>query len=100
MTSPIFGSGSVTLRSSSIATVSPQTMQNHHSSVFLAERPLSERESQVLSLIVEGKTNAEIAQSLHISQNTVKTHVTGILNKLGVGDRLQAAVFALRHHIL
>lgn len=57
---------------------------------------LSERELQVLKLIVEGKSNPEIAATLYLSLSTVKTYVRGILNKLAVDDRVQAAVVALR----
>ena len=57
---------------------------------------LSEREREVLLLIVEGKSNQEIAKELYLSPNTVKTHVRGIMNKLAVDDRVQAAVIALR----
>ena len=57
---------------------------------------LSEREREVLLLIVEGKSNQEIAEELYLSPNTVKTHVRGIMNKLAVDDRVQAAVIALR----
>lgn len=57
---------------------------------------LSEREVEVLKLIVEGKSNQEIAQALYLSTNTIKTHVRGIMNKLSVDDRVQAAVIALR----
>ncbi len=58
--------------------------------------PLSKREHEVLKLIVSGLTNSEIAATLRLSRNTVKTHIRGILNKLGVNHRLQAAVIALR----
>jgi len=57
---------------------------------------LSPRELEVLQLMVEGKSNPEIATLLFISPNTVKTHVRGIMNKLSVDDRVQAAVLALR----
>ena len=57
---------------------------------------LSEREMEVLKLIVEGKSNSEIAAELYLSPNTIKTHVRGIMNKLAVDDRVQAAVVALR----
>ena len=59
-------------------------------------QPLSAREMEVLSLIVEGKSNKEIALALGISPQTVKNHVTSIFRKLGVDDRTQAALFALR----
>lgn len=58
--------------------------------------PLTERELEVLELIVEGASNAEIAQKLYITVGTVKTHVRNILNKLCADDRTQAAVRALR----
>lgn len=51
---------------------------------------------EVLRLIVEGKSNNEIAKALYLSPNTIKTHVRGIMNKLAVDDRVQAAVMALR----
>jgi DNA-binding NarL/FixJ family response regulator len=57
---------------------------------------LSDREAEVLKLIVEGKSNSEIADILYLSTNTIKTHVRGIMNKLAVDDRVQAAVIALR----
>ncbi|PSO46948.1 MAG: DNA-binding response regulator [Cyanobacteria bacterium SW_9_44_58] len=58
--------------------------------------PLTERELEVLRLIVEGASNAEIAEKLYITVGTVKTHVRNILNKLCADDRTQAAVRALR----
>ncbi|MEL7334440.1 MAG: response regulator transcription factor [Cyanobacteria bacterium J06560_2] len=57
---------------------------------------LSTREMEVLQLIVEGYSNPEIGAQLYLSTNTVKTHVKGIMNKLAVNDRVQAAVVALR----
>ena len=57
---------------------------------------LSQREQQVLELMVQGQSNPEIAAVLYLSPNTVKTHIRGIMNKLAVDDRVQAAVVALR----
>lgn len=57
---------------------------------------LSQRELEVLKLMVEGQSNPQIAAALYLSPNTVKTHVRGIMNKLAVDDRVQAAVVALR----
>jgi two-component system, NarL family, response regulator LiaR len=57
---------------------------------------LSQRELDVLKLMVEGYSNPEIATQLYLSPNTIKTHVRGIMNKLSVDDRVQAAVVALR----
>ncbi len=61
---------------------------------------LSPREFEVLALIVQGRSNPEIAATLYLSQNTIKTHVRGILNKFGVSDRVQAAVLAVRHQLV
>lgn len=61
---------------------------------------LSVRELEVLKLMVEGHSNSEIAAHLYLSRNTVKTHVRGIFNKLGVDHRVQAAVTALRQGIV
>jgi NarL family two-component system response regulator LiaR len=57
---------------------------------------LSEREFEVLRLIAAGYSNSEIAEQLVISGNTVKSHVSNILNKLHLADRTQAAIFAWR----
>jgi DNA-binding NarL/FixJ family response regulator len=56
---------------------------------------LTQRELEVLRLVAEGKTNAEIAQQLFVSTGTVKVHVERIIDKLGVSDRTQAAVRAV-----
>lgn len=61
---------------------------------------LTKRELEVLELIVEGKTNTEIAEKFVISPHTAKTHVCNILQKLAVTDRVQAAVKAIQQNIL
>lgn len=58
--------------------------------------PLSGREMEVLECVTRGMSNKEIAATLGISHQTVKNHVTSILRRLGVEDRTQAAVFALK----
>jgi len=57
---------------------------------------LTTREREVLSLLAEGRSNREIARTLGVSEKTVKTHVSSVLAKLGVADRTQAAVLAVR----
>jgi DNA-binding NarL/FixJ family response regulator len=61
---------------------------------------LSEREIEVLKLIANGKENAEIAAELHISPKTVKNHISNILMKLHIENRIQAAVYAVRSGIV
>jgi DNA-binding NarL/FixJ family response regulator len=58
---------------------------------------LTEREREVLELIAQGLTNHEIAEKMVISEKTVKTHVSNLLNKLNLEDRTRAAIWALKH---
>jgi NarL family two-component system response regulator LiaR len=58
--------------------------------------PLTERETEVLRLLAQGQSNKEISQTLNIGEQTVKTHVSHILEKLGVPSRTQAALYAVR----
>ncbi|MFG3119509.1 response regulator [Streptomyces sp. NPDC048197] len=60
---------------------------------------LTDRESEVLGLIADGRSNREIARALVLSEKTVKTHVSNILMKLDLADRTQAALWAVRHGI-
>lgn len=55
-----------------------------------SENPLTDRESQVLELVAEGKTTKEIASELFLSQGTVRNYISTILDKLGVGNRIEA----------
>ena len=64
------------------------------------EVPLTQRESEVLRQLALGLTNKEIAAALHISYETVKEHVQHILRKVGVSDRTQAAVWAVRKNLV
>jgi DNA-binding NarL/FixJ family response regulator len=57
---------------------------------------LTEREKEVLQLIAQGRSNKEIAADIHITEKTVKTHVSHILSKLRLADRTQAAIYAVK----
>jgi DNA-binding NarL/FixJ family response regulator len=65
-----------------------------------AMTPLSERELQVLRLVAEGKGNQEIGEALYIGQSTVRNHISSILMKLQVENRVQAAVRAVRERMV
>jgi DNA-binding NarL/FixJ family response regulator len=63
-------------------------------------KDLSEREMDVLKLLAQGLTNAEIAERLYLTQGTVRNYVSSILAKLDVEDRTQAALIAVRHGLV
>jgi DNA-binding NarL/FixJ family response regulator len=66
----------------------------------LIEHDLTEREMDVLRLVATGATNREIAEKLCVSEGTVKNHVSNILGRLGLRDRLQAALYAHEHGLV
>jgi DNA-binding NarL/FixJ family response regulator len=78
--------------------LSPQAAARLMREVRAPESPetLTERETDVLRLLAQGRANKEIAAALHVSETTVKTHVSNILTKLGVPSRTQAALYAVR----
>jgi len=85
------------------ATLSPEAAQ---ALVETANQPptpgldLTEREREVLALMVEGLNNTQIAGRLTVSPSTIKSHVSNILSKLGVASRTEAVTLALRNHIV
>ena len=77
-------------------------MKSNKESYLLKEASarFTQREREILKLMVRGKTNQEIAEEMIISINTAKAHVSSILYKLGVKDRVQAVVKAIRCNLL
>lgn len=76
-------------------------IKSQHSTVNMPERigDLSDREVEVLTRLGEGLNNKEIAEALFITEGTVKNHVSNVIQKLGLRDRTQAAIYAVRHGI-
>lgn len=82
-----------------------QEFQQNHDLNSLASEPepteyyedLSQRENEVLAMVAEGMTNQDIADSLFITESTVKTHLRVIMEKLHLKNRVQAAVYAVEH---
>ncbi len=62
--------------------------------------PLTDREREIFTEVARGHTNAEIAERLHLSEATVKTHLTRVLAKLALRDRVQIVIFAYQHHLI
>ncbi len=89
---------SPTIASKVLQRVRVSSTQPEIESTIRAE--LSEREIQVLKLVANGKDNAMIAGELHISPKTVKNHISNILMKLQIDNRIQAAVYAVRSGIV
>ena len=81
-----------------IAAQLPERLRRGQTAVVPAAS-LTEREREVLRLVAEGRDNQEIAEALTISPSTVKNHVSSILEKLGLENRIQAAVYAVRRGI-
>ena len=85
------------------ATLSPEAAQALVETANQQSVPgpeLTERELEVLALMVEGLNNTQIAGRLTVSPSTIKSHVSSILSKLGVASRTEAVTLALRSHIL
>jgi len=61
---------------------------------------LTEREGEVIRLVAQGKSNREIAEALVISEKTAKAHISNILGKLGLDDRTQMAIYAIKHSLV
>ncbi|AYD88893.1 DNA-binding response regulator [Actinomyces lilanjuaniae] len=79
---------------------SPGKSQQHASAALPSGVTLTAREQEILALLAESLTNKQIARRLTLSQATVKAHVSAIIAKLGVRDRVGAVVYALNNHLL
>ncbi|XGV94686.1 MAG: response regulator [Leptolyngbya sp. BL-A-14] len=66
----------------------------------LSRPQLTRREQEVLQLVAQGKTNQDIADELHLSESAIKYHVNNILSKLGVSDRTQATIVAIKRGLV
>jgi two-component system, NarL family, response regulator DevR len=73
-----------------------QSERGRHAAAF---KDLSEREMEILVLVAKGKSNGEIARELTLAEKTVRNHVSAILSKLSLTNRVEAATYAVRHHI-
>ncbi len=93
------GAGDAVLDPQITVRVLKRVRQLERSSSASAFHELSEREMQVLLLVAQGKSNAEIGKELHLSPTTVRNHVSAILSKLGLSNRIEAAIYAVRNHI-
>ena len=71
-----------------------------HLAEHLGEEPLSDRELEVLRLVMAGNCNREIADCLFISEETIKAHVKHVFEKLGAADRTHAVTIALRRGLI
>jgi DNA-binding NarL/FixJ family response regulator len=92
----VVAGGEVLLSPAITAKLIATYVQRHPDAGHRSERmqTLSPREMEVLRLVVDGKSNSEVAAVLFLTENTVKTHMTRILQKLDVRDRVQAVVYA------
>jgi NarL family two-component system response regulator LiaR len=95
--------GAIRAAHSGRATLSPQAAQALVETTNQPPLPgldLTEREREVLGLMVEGLNNTQIAGKLMVSPSTIKSHVSNILSKLGVASRTEAVTLALRSHMI
>ncbi|WP_096273627.1 response regulator transcription factor [Paucisalibacillus globulus] len=90
-------SGGLTIHDEVAAKVMPRLLQREQKEAISID--LSPREITITKLVGEGKTNKEIADELYLSIGTVKNHITQILQKSGLRDRTQLAIYAIKHDL-
>jgi DNA-binding NarL/FixJ family response regulator len=77
--------------------LSDETVDARDREVAFAALPLSAREIEVLDCVAQGLSNKDIANELFVTEQTVKNHMTSVLRKLDVNDRVQAVLFAVKN---
>jgi DNA-binding NarL/FixJ family response regulator len=93
--------GGMSIHEEVAAKVVPKLIKKtNHKEKHPALSLLSPRETEIIKLVGEGKTNKEIATELHLSVGTIKNHLTHILQKLELRDRTQLAIFAIKNNII
>ncbi|MCG1023726.1 response regulator transcription factor [Sutcliffiella horikoshii] len=92
--------GGISIDASVAGKVVPRLINRPQETSVMELVELTSRERSILQLVGDGKNNQEIAEALHLSVGTVKNHVTAILQKLGLRDRTQLAIFAIRNGIV
>ncbi|UOQ87366.1 response regulator [Gracilibacillus salinarum] len=80
--------------------VVPELLERHEKKAVEVAGHLTKREMDILSLLGEGKSNKEIAAALSLSVGTIKNHITHLLDKLGLRDRTQLAIYAIRNGLV
>ncbi|NBJ69071.1 MULTISPECIES: response regulator transcription factor [Clostridia] len=91
--------GGMTIHDEVAAKVMPRLLKGTEQKKIDISIPLSDRELAITRLVGEGKTNKEVAHTLHLSIGTVKNHLTQILLKTSLRDRTQLAIFAVKHDL-
>ena len=92
------GEGETYIQPQLIPPLNNRMLKRDHDNELIAK--LTKRETEILALIAEGLFNREIGTGLNISERTVKNHISSIFKKLGIADRTQAAVFAIKNNLV
>lgn len=93
------GRGEALLSPEVTARVMARVRQAGRQSTRAAFAELTDQELRVLAMVTEGRTNREISQALHLSEGTIRNYVSTMLGKLGLGNRAEAAAYAVKHRI-